>query len=78
MATRSPMSPGPADVDATGGWDESHVPYPPRSVRLLARASEAARPAQGVQKSAEAKVVASQRGERAEHEVTNRSRMFDA
>jgi hypothetical protein len=32
----------------------------------------------GRQKSAEAKVVASQRDERAEHEVKNRNRTFDA
>jgi hypothetical protein len=76
--TRSPMSSGPADVDATGEWDESQVPYPPRSARLPAGASEAARPAQDVRKSAEAKVAMSQHGERAEHEVTNRSRAFDA
>ena len=76
--TRSPMSSGPAGVDATGEWDESEVPCPPRSARLPARAREAARPAQDVRKSAEAKVAASQRGERAEQGVTNRSRAFDA
>ena len=71
--TRSPMSSGPAGVDATGEWEEGHVPYPPRSARLPARASKAARSAQDVRKSAEAKVAVSQYGERAEHEVTNRS-----
>ena len=76
--TRSPMSSGPTDVDATGVWEESHAPYPLRSARLPARASEAIRPAHGVQKSAEAKVAASQRGKRAEQEVTNRSQSFDA
>lgn len=70
---RSPMSSGPDDVNATGRWDESHAPSLPRSVRLPARASEATRRAQGVQKSAEAKVAASQCGERAKHEVRNRS-----
>jgi hypothetical protein len=78
VATRSPMSSGVVGVDATGIWDESHTPYPPRSARLPERASEAARPAQGEQKSAEAKVAASQRGERAKLEEKNRSRVFDA
>ena len=72
------MSFGPTSVDATGTWDEGHAPYPPRSARLPVGASEAARPAYDVQKSAEAKVVASQRDERAEHEVMNRNRAFDA
>jgi len=29
---RSPMSSGPAVVDAAGGWSEGHAPYPGRSV----------------------------------------------
>jgi hypothetical protein len=70
--------PEPPRVDATGRWDESRVSYPPRSAWSPEGAREAGRPTMGRQKSAEAKVVASQRGERAEHEVKNRNRTFDA
>jgi hypothetical protein len=31
---KSPMSSGPAVVDAAGGWSESHAPYPGRSACL--------------------------------------------
>jgi hypothetical protein len=31
---RSPMSSGPAAVDAAGGWSEGHAPYPGRSACL--------------------------------------------
>ena len=68
---RSPMSSGSVHVVATGRWDEGHVSYPPRS-------GDGGRKASNAQKSAEVKVAASQRGERAEHEVMNRSRAFDA
>ena len=72
------MSSGPVGVYATGIWDEGHVPYPPRSAYLPHGASEAARPAHGVQKSAAVKVAAVQGGERTKREEPNRSQTFDA
>ena len=112
---RSPMSSGPAVVDAAGGWSEGRASYPGRSACLplghqyeqaaegepnqssrlpegarpsgkseeacnvlRTRAREAERSTMGRQKSADAKVAAAHGGERAEQEMPNRHKAFDA
>ena len=75
---QSPMSSGPAVVDAAGIWGEGHAPYPGRSAYLLERAREAGRRTMGRQESAEAKVAVAHDGERAEREKPNRHEAFDA